>query len=70
MTILMLNVIIVKGLANILLNVKILLTLLRRNLTILKKKRKKEKTKNIKVHGILILAIAIICVGIKDVYGA
>lgn len=31
---------------------------------------KKEKTKNIKVHGILILALAIICVVMKDVYRA
>lgn len=44
----MLNVIIVKGLANILLNVKILLTLLRRNLTILKKKKKKREDKEYK----------------------
>ena len=49
MAILMLNVMTVKGLGNMLLNVKMSLTLLRRKLTILKKK---GKTKNIKEHGI------------------
>ena len=43
MAILMLNVMTVKGLGNMLLNVKMSLTLLRRKLTILKKKKGRQR---------------------------
>ena len=69
------NVITVKSMGNVLLNVKMLLTLLRRKLTMLKIKMKKwsqlccwhtkEKTEKKIVHGILTLVQATICVGIK-----
>ena len=70
-----LNVIIVKNMDIMLLNVKMLLTLLRRKLTILKLRMKKwsrlyclhtkKKTEKKMVRGILTLVLATICVGIK-----
>ena len=69
------NVIIVKSMGIMLLNVKMPLTLLRRKLTMLKIKMKKwsrlccwhtnEKTEKKMVRGILTLVLATICVGIK-----
>ena len=70
-----LNVIIVKFMDIMLLNVKMPLTLLRRKLTILKKRMKKwsqlycwhtkKKIEKKMVHGILTPVLTTICVGIK-----
>ena len=73
---LIINVIIVKNMGLMLLNVKRPLTLLRRKLTMLKIRMKnwgrlccwhtKEKTEKKIVHGTLTLVQATICVGIKE----